>query len=1042
MISSVVVSPFGRPAGAALAAAVAGAKTGRPLAPVTVVVASNFAGLSARRLLASGLVGGSGVANVSFVTPFRLAELLAADLAADRRPITNPILGAAVRRVLAAEPGPFAGVAAHPATETAVAGLYGELSHVSPATLDVLERAGGQMAGAVRVVRAVAARLGGFSGEDDLARAAAARADLADAAAPLGHVVWYLPEPPTPALSELLAAVLAVAPSTVIAGVTGAPGADEAVLAACRRVGVDVPAGDVAAVEAPTGSHIVSVTDADEEVRAVVRRVAGLAESGVPLDRIGVFHPVADPYVHTLEQQFAAAGIPANGPSRERLADTVAGRTLLAALALPGERWRRDRVMALVAGAPIRPGRVKPAPASWERLSRAAGVVADRADWRAKLDAFVAEADRRLAATDAGEHPGRAAHLERERADAVALGVFLDDLADAVEAVEAAAGWAGRTAAAGALLTHLLGAAHQRAAWPEAEQAAAERVEAALGRLATLDELEPDPTGDGFRRALAAELDTPRGRNGRFGHGVVYGPLRSAPGHDLDAVFVVGLAEGQCPASRREDALLPESARALAAEGELTPRSARLDEMHRAFLAALAAAPAGRRHLTFPRGDLRSGRHRLPSRWLLQTATALAGHTVYSTDFASLGAPVVEVVASHRAGITGTGPRASLLERDLAALSAWVGSGGDPGGHPLGVTAGAAFECTAARWSERFTRWDGNLAGAPVPSPAGGEVLSATRLETWAACGFRYFLSSVLGLGGRDDPERIIDLGGLDRGSAVHEILERFLAGEIEAGPPAPGVPWSEVQRARLAAIAGEVFDHLEATGRTGRPLHWRLERHRLAGLLDDFLTEDDHYRAGRGAVPGRVEQPFGAAGVPPVVIDLGGGRSVRFRGYADRVDTTSSGHHLVIDYKTKQGGYEKIHEGDCTEGGTTLQLGLYSEAAIQILGAGSAEARYWLLGDDLRPAPRGYPWDDARRERFLEVVGGIVDGIDAGVFAANPGEWDGWRGTHANCRWCEFDGLCPAGRGELAALKAGAPELGVREVLGAPAAAVDGDDA
>jgi len=88
---------FGRPATEALAEAIAGAKHAHPLDPVTVVVPSNLAALSARRTIAGGLLGGTGLANVSFVTAFRLAELLGAGHVGGRRPLTNPVLAAAVR---------------------------------------------------------------------------------------------------------------------------------------------------------------------------------------------------------------------------------------------------------------------------------------------------------------------------------------------------------------------------------------------------------------------------------------------------------------------------------------------------------------------------------------------------------------------------------------------------------------------------------------------------------------------------------------------------------------------------------------------------------------------------------------------------------------------------------------------------------------------------------------------------------------------------------------------------------------------------------
>jgi ATP-dependent helicase/nuclease subunit B len=109
---------YGRPAAHLLRQAISGAKAGDPLTPVSVVVPSNQVGVAARRLLASGELGpicerGSGLAAVSFLTVYRLAELLgAAPLAAeDRRPVSTPVLAAGLRGVLAADPGVFAPVA-------------------------------------------------------------------------------------------------------------------------------------------------------------------------------------------------------------------------------------------------------------------------------------------------------------------------------------------------------------------------------------------------------------------------------------------------------------------------------------------------------------------------------------------------------------------------------------------------------------------------------------------------------------------------------------------------------------------------------------------------------------------------------------------------------------------------------------------------------------------------------------------------------------------------------------------------------------------
>ncbi len=669
---------YGREASEALASTIAQVKQAGPLAPITVVVSSNFVGLSARRLLGSAhLQTGqrAGIANVSFVTPFQLAELVAADLLLETKPITNPVLGAAVRRVLADDPGPYAPVARHEATEAALASLFAELANVDEQGLESIADEGSTAAIlAVRFYRAIARHLDGFHTEHDLATAAADRSDLGRRLEPFGHIVWYLPAPVTPALGRFLDRALHdAASSSVIVGITGDDDADEPVWRSCDLAGVvRRPPGFPAPI---TGDHIVSVTDAAEEVRVVCSRIFALAEAGMSLDRIGVFYPSADPYVRIIEQQFAAAELISNGPDPRRVADSVAGRTLLGALSLPAVRWRRDRVIALISGAPLRSGNDPVRPTTWDSLSRESGVVRDLADWRSKLEHDRSVTQTRLEAiiesgdelADADASSRRRQRLVDRLADNRQLLQFVERLAELVGGVAVAHTWPDKCAAATDLLHALLGPEHRHVSWPEAEQDAFGRVEDALVRLAALADIEGRPTPEVFMRALRAELDVARGRHGRFGHGVLYGPLGTAVGHDLDAVFVLGAAEGLLPVPRRDDAVLPEAVR-LHSLDQLESKSVRLHHQHRAFLAALASAPAGSRTIVFPRGDLRSNRRALPSRWLLDTASRLAGQRVHATEFGDLGDGIVDTVGSFSSGIRRGQPPSSVHERDLIAL--------------------------------------------------------------------------------------------------------------------------------------------------------------------------------------------------------------------------------------------------------------------------------------------------------------------------------------------------------------------------------------
>jgi RecB family exonuclease len=1014
---------YGRPALDALAAAVRAAQAEDPLAPVTVVVPSNTAGLVARRAL--GRAG--GIANVAFVTPFQLAEQIGGVGAAraGHRPLTTAALGAAVRAQLADDPGPFRPVADHEATEAAVVAAYAELSRARPETRARVAAEGGRWVEALLAqLEAVQARLAGFTDEDGLARAA--RAALVHGVPPsVGALVVYLPQPLPPALADLLGDLHRLTPARVVVGLTGEPAVDAGVDEACARIGWSRPA---TVVEIGPGAplEVLEAADPDEEVRAVVREVVALAEQGVALDRIAVLHPVPDPYARIVHEQLAAAGIAHHGTSVRTLADSAAGRTLLRLLDLPAEGLGRGAVVRLVAGAPVRDTE-GPVPAHrWDTLSREAGVLGGADDWAAKLTARrVASALRREQLAGDPEHESRCAALARDEEELDRLARFVAGLAARVEARAAASTWAAAAAWADDALTGLLGAVDDTPGWPEAERGARAAVHAALARIGGLDGIDHPPDGVRLRRAVERELSVGTGRVGRFGHGVLTGPLALGIGLEADAVFVLGLVEGVCPTLRVEDSLLSDRVRGLAVDGELGGRAELLATQRRELLAALAGAARRRVALT-SRGDPRSGRASIPSRWLLELLGPVDGAPVSTRAFATAPPAAVRRIASFVAGVRG-GPPATLVEHDLTAFDALVAAGVPAAAHPLvaadpGLAAG--LDAQRARASAAFTRWDGNLAGAAVPSPATGRALSPTRLETWAACPFRYFLGQVLGLGQVERPEEIAEISALDRGSLVHEILERFVGEAIASGElPRPEEPWPPDARARLHAIADQCCGAYEARGLTGRPLVWQLRKAELHDDLEVFLGLDEEQRAQLASTPHAVEMTFGFDGEPPVEIALPGGRTLAFRGQADRVDLTPSGAPVVIDYKTGRADGHRRVEVDPVDQGLHLQLPLYAAAAAQRAGVDAAAAYYWFPTTKGGGKPIGYALDDAVRIRFVSVLEEIVDGIEGGVFPQEPVA-EGYPSGFTNCRYCEFDALCPSDRLVQADGKAGASQL------------------
>jgi ATP-dependent helicase/nuclease subunit B len=974
----VVLTPYGREAAEALRAAVAGHKGGDPLAPVTVVVPTNYVGVAARRLLGGGELGrvtdaGDGVAGVTFLTVYRLAELLGAPgLAGEgRRPVSSPVIAAAIRGALARQAGIFTSVAEHPATEAALVEAYRELSACDADALDRLVGTGRRAAEVVRICRAARVALArSWYDERDLMDAATLAIDdgspiLTD----VGAVVLYLPQDLSLPAAAMMSHLAARVPVTAIVGCTGVPRADATIARTTTRLGLD-PAAPPTSRQARHRTRAVSASDPDDEVRAAVRLVVDALREGVPLERMALLYGATEPYARLVHEQLTAAGIPHNGAAVRTIADSVLGRGLLGLLALADRDFHRHDVMRLLASTPVyHHGRAVPA-AAWERISRTAGVVRGSAQWQERLDRHATTLQRAAADERAApDREPRPEHYEREVSATRDLQAFVAEVGAAL-AVDPGTGWRELARWADGLVGNHLAPASRRRMWPEQEQLAADKVEAALDRLAGLDAVEAAPGLDVFRRTLELELGADLGRVGRLGDGILMGHVALGLGLDLERVLVCGLVEGTFPARTRDDSLLPDADRR-ATEGALSLRAWRVDDEHRALLAALASA-TDERVLLFPRGDLRRTTERVPSRFLDE-----------------LGIDEYSVVPSFAAGIARVAFPATEQEHRLRALLDHTRAGNAVLDHELpnrDVALGRGLEVAFARGSDRFTRFDGNLAGMAVPHPADPDVVvSPTRLEAYAACPFDYFLGQVLRVDIPEPPEERYELTPLDRGRLVHEILDEFLR-EVLAGPegaPTPDTPWTAAQRERLHQIGDARSAAYEAQGLTGRRLFWHRDRPRLLADLDRFLTEDTLVRAASGLRTIATELRFGFAdgSTPAVALALSDGRTLRFRGAADRVDRTAGGALWVIDYKT--GRPHGLDPDDPTAAGRLLQLPVYAHAARSAFGEVTTPvgASYWYVS-----TKGGFRWAELVLNpkvdaRVDDVLRAIVDGIDAGAF-------------------------------------------------------------
>ena len=960
-----MVTRFGGPALAALREMLAHVRDGDPMTAVDVAVAAAFAGISVRRRFANpGLVG------VRFAPLPRLIADRALPVLADAgvQPLTSADRRAVTRGVLAGAGGGLADSARRSArTVDAVAGVFAELdeSAAGAAAIRTLAAGGRWPAELAVLYRRYLDVIATAAGPEQVAEAALA----STRDTPL---IIYLPRRLTRVELRFCEGMAARGQLHAVVALTGEQAADRDALA-IRNALTPVPATAAPPVPALARAQTRALPDAEEEARYAVRRIFAQLEErpGTCLDRIAIAYRATAPYARLVAEQLSAAGVPHHPPLQRSLACTVPGRTLLGLLRLPGTQWSRAAVLGWLRDAPVRDGGSRPPAATWQRQAAEAGITRGPArQWAAKLERFAARTEQ-LAG---GEGDTRAAE---RAASARALAGFVTGAAQRVGELNAAGTWTEAAALLGKILDHYLGGGAAAASWGaypdtladldvrarcDAERAAYEEILAVIGGLGRLDATGVPVDAGTLRNVLDQELAHEVRETAGTGRGVLVGPLRDVAGADLDLLIIVGAAEGSYPPRGQQNPLLRDTIRTSIGLRTLSDRRATERRDH---LAALASAPVV--VLTHPVADIRAQRAAEPAPWLLeQTDPRLTARQEKQAAPASFQASVCDASL----------PAASPSEYDvrLAVPAAPLSQS-----HPLVAAVPAlARGVTAAqqRSGGVFGPWTGGLTH-PVPAAVTARLtgtFSATSLQRYAECPFRYYLEYVLGVRPLEEPDED-KADTAERGSAVHSVLERLVRAAIQACK-APAEPWSPAEHASAQQMLAEQADRMLAEGKAGRAAPWAVQVQRWRRQLRQMLVADDAYRAARGTVPRDVEHAFGRDDQPPLALDLPGGH-VRLAGSIDRVDETSDGELVVIDYKTgKSAKYETFPRcdgaadagTDLTERGTKLQLPLYALAARQAYGGGATpvSAYYWFvdekdtrLGGPRRPArsepvPRG----------------------------------------------------------------------------------------
>ncbi len=662
------------------------------------------------------------------------------------------------------------------------------------------------------------------------------------------------------------------------------------------------------------------------------------------------------------------------------------------------------------------------APRRWERLLVDAAVIGgDPARWSRRLAGLAAEL--RDAIDHAEDREGPEAKRATQRlADLERLTGFALPLIDRLATLPTRARWS-------VLVPRLEELA--RAALLDPRRVL--DVLAQLSPLAGHDETDAQLSLDEVRRVLLPRLfeitTSPPDRGG-----VVRVLAADAiAGRAFDLVLVPGLVERSFPRRILEDPILNDDARALVAprasdtidgstRSPLATSEDRADD-ERMLLRRLSQA-APRLVVSHPRRDERN-RARVPSIYLLELVRADRGRLVTTSELEREGKSR-EVAPGW--GVPRQAERAiDLREADLATIAALVGT--DAGAargraHFLVASSPVLRRTLLARHNAHGAKWvsqDGLVTKDPAvlallaKERPGARVFSATALESFAACPYRFYLRTIVRLKARESLEPIETLDPMTRGSLIHAIQYAVVTEAREKG-----IAIHDDEAALRAMLDVHVKAVADAARDRLAPAIDRVFSDEIAAIEKDLRSWLHHLVTERAFAPALAELGFGEPGGAqhdpasvdvPITISVPRGEgsegeiSLRLRGSIDLVER-GEGTLRATDYKT---GRAEAKSGARVSGGTSLQPLLYALVLESML-----KSEQLSLGD---PAPQvvgGRLWyctsrgedrrvdialDDEGRRAIGEVATVIDRSVERGFFPRAPGD--------KGCAYCDYVAIC-----------------------------------
>lgn len=325
-----------------------------------------------------------------------------------------------------------------------------------------------------------------------------------------------------------------------------------------------------------------------------------------------------------------------------------------------------------------------------------------------------------------------------------------------------------------------------------------------------------------------------------------------------------------------------------------------------------------------------------------------------------------------------------------------------------------------------------NLAALARRFPAEHEY-SATQLEAYSECPFRFFLSHIAGVEPVALPGVETDYG--ERGTLVHHVLaelHRELFSEESTEGDAPiALRLTALWQRKLAERLGQLPERSEVEAAL-----LEIEARLLGEWGPVYATQFESYLAqqpveGATLLPARFEIAFGRQAAtahagedesPPLIVG-DGEHATRITGRIDRIDAaTLDGRpaFVLVDYKT---GKPLPFTIDDLRAGKRLQLALYTLAVCRLeklLGPGATPVQmgYWKLRDEgflpglktpgRKAAGRVEQLGAAAWESLVEILDEVVPRLTQSL---RGGQFPVYNSDETCTSYCDFHTVCRVGQ-------------------------------